>query len=266
MSQQINLYEDRLRPVHELVTGKRTALAFVFILVLVLAGAGGAQFAARQQEQNLAAQRAALKDEQDKLAALSKALAERRLPAALQGELEQARAMLTARRDTLAVLDSGRLGGTAGFAPVFAGFAHLASQELWLTGFTLSHGGSDIEIRGRMLDAARLPPYVQRLSAEPVFQGRRFAALNMQRVEADAAQAAPAPAGTGATSAQPAAAAPRFIDFVLRSERAGETPTAEGGRKPGFSNRELQDVLAGTKRKGKSKLFARFQRPSNHSR
>ena len=35
---------------------------------------------------------------------------------------------------------------------------------------------------------------------------------------------------------------------------------------PGFSNRELQDVLAGTKRKGKSKLFARFQRPSNHSR
>ena len=35
---------------------------------------------------------------------------------------------------------------------------------------------------------------------------------------------------------------------------------------PGFSNREIQEVLAGTKLKGKLKPFARFQRPSNHSR
>ncbi len=35
---------------------------------------------------------------------------------------------------------------------------------------------------------------------------------------------------------------------------------------PGFSNREIHVVLAGTKLKGKLKPFARFQRPSNHSR
>ena len=74
-----------------------------------------------------------------------------------------------------------------------------------------------------MLDAARLPAYVQRLSAEPAFQGRRFAALTLQRQTPEAegtALAAPVPAGANATAAN-APAGPRFIDFVLRSERGG---------------------------------------------
>lgn len=128
------------------------------------------------------------------------------------------------------MLDSGALGSTQGFAPVFVGFSRLASADLWLTGFSVSHGGADIEIRGRMFDAARLPAYVQRLSAEPAFQGRRFAALTLQRqtpeAEATAGSAAvPVPTGTAATV--PVATGPRFVDFVLRSERGG-AETKEG--------------------------------------
>ena len=236
MSQQINLYENRLRPVRTLFTARNLALCFLLVFGVVLAGALLSHSLARQAEQSLAAQRAALKAAQDQLAALSKAQAERRIPAALQGELDQVRAVLGARRDALTVLDSGQLGSTTGFAPLFAGFARLASQDLWLTGFSVSHGGADIEIRGRMFDAARLPPYVQRLSAEPVFQGRRFAALTMLRAESEAnapiavAPAAPAPAGSAAPAAK-APAAPRYIDFVLRSERAAEGAAADGGAK-----------------------------------
>ena len=236
MSQQINLYENRLRPVRTLFTARNLALCFLLVFGVVLAGALLSQSLARQKEQSLAAQRAALKAAQDQLAVLSKAQAERRIPAALQGELDQVRAVLGARREALAVLDSGQLGSTTGFAPLFAGFARLSSQDLWLTGFSVSHGGADIEIRGRMFDAARLPPYVQRLSAEPVFQGRRFAALTMLRAESEAnapvavAPAVPAPAGSAAPAAK-APAAPRYIDFVLRSERAAEGAAADGGVK-----------------------------------
>lgn len=225
MSQQINLYEARLRPVREWATGRRLAIAGAVVFVACVVGALSARFIAGEREQELAQAQALLKTEQEQLAQLTRQLAERKLPPALQGELEQARALLGARREILGVLDSGALGSTHGFAPVFVGFSRLASADLWLTGFSVSHGGADIEIRGRMLDAARLPAYVQRLSAEPAFQGRRFAALTLQRQTPEAegtalAASAPVPAGANATAAS-APAGPRFIDFVLRSERGG---------------------------------------------
>ena len=183
MSQQINLYEARLRPVRALVSARHTSAVFAVVLLAVLGGSVVARYSAQEKTVLLAEQRAALKIEQDKLAALARELAERKLSAAVQAELDQARAVLAARRETLAILDAGLLGGTAGFSPVMQGFSRLTSPDLWLTGFVLSHGGQDIEIRGRLLDASRLPAYVQRLSAEPAFQGRRFATLTMQSVE-----------------------------------------------------------------------------------
>ena len=229
MSQQINLYEARLRPVREWATGRRLVIAGTCALVLCIAGVLAVRGLASEREQALAQAQAALKAEQEQLAQLTSQLAERKLPPALQGELEQARALLGARREVLGVLDSGALGSTQGFAPVFVGFSRLASADLWLTGFSVSHGGADIEIRGRMFDAARLPAYVQRLSAEPAFQGRRFAALTLQRqtpeAEATAGSAA-VPVPTGAATV-PVATGPRFVDFVLRSERGG-AETKEG--------------------------------------
>lgn len=219
MSQQINLYEARLRPVREWATGRRLAVAGACALAVCVAGALTVRVLASEREQALAQAQAALKAEQEQLAQLTRQMAERKLPPALQGELEQARALLGARREVLGVLDSGALGNAHGFAPIFVGFSRLASTDLWLTGFSVSHGGADIEIRGRMFDAARLPAYVQRLSAEPAFQGRRFATLTLQR-QAPELEGAAMPAGT-------ASPGPRFIDFVLRSERGG-TETKEG--------------------------------------
>ena len=82
-----------------------------------------------------------------------------------------------------------------------------------------------------MLDPTRLPDYVQRLNAVPVFQGRRFAALEMRRVspdEASSAQTAQAPVVEAA--GQPAADGDQaqrqrpfvpFVEFLLRSESVG---------------------------------------------
>ena len=50
---------------------------------------------------------------------------------------------------------------------------------------------------------------------------------------------------------------------LLQSPPSGEGPALV---EPGFPNRAIHDELAGLKLKGRSKLFARFQRPSNHSR
>lgn len=132
---------------------------------------------------------------------------------------KKVQALLAARQEVMDVLDSGKAGSSSGFSGFMVGFARQIQADLWLTGFSISAGGEEIEIRGRLLDPAKLPGYVQRLSGEPVFHGRRFAALDMHSVE----PVTPVPEVAGA-AAPPLreAVMPRFVEFVLRSAHGGE--------------------------------------------
>ena len=178
---------------------------------------------------------------QEKMKALTQTMAERKVSPELANEVESAKSMVAAREDVIKVLDSGALGRTAGFSSFMVGFAQQARSDLWLTGFRIAAGGDEIEIHGRMLDPTRLPDYVQRLNAVPVFQGRRFAALEMRRVSPDevsSAQTAQASAveaagqhvadGDQAQQQRPFVA---FVEFLLRSESVGggEAPARAKG-------------------------------------
>lgn len=229
MTQQINLYETRLRPCKELATARNLGIAAAVLLVVMSALTVYVRQDAERKSSELAALQNQLRVEQDRMTALSKSVAERRVAPALVEELAKANAMLSTRKEVMGVLDSGKLGNPVGFSEFMFGFARQAQTNLWLTGFSISMGGDEIEIRGRLLDPAKLPGYVQRLSAEPVFQGRRFATLEMRSVEPELPK--PEPAGVVKTAvpavSQPAAPAlPRFVEFVLRSENAVGTVAA----------------------------------------
>lgn len=232
MSQQINLYEARLRPRHLLLTGQRLAIALVAVLVLT----GGLAFFVRSQADQVGAEvvrgQAEVKALQDKHDALVRQLAERKIPAALQIELDNARAMQGVRKEVVALLDSGKLGHTDGFSKVFYGFSRQATGDLWLSGFTVSLGGQEIEIRGKLLDAAKLPGYVQRLGLDPAFQGRRFAALTMDSVDPVEVKPGVVASVVPVTPVQTATPRlPRHVEFVLRSEHGGEPDKSVEGRK-----------------------------------
>lgn len=225
MSQQINLYEERLRPNREPLTGRRLALAVALVLAVFVAWGGVERRAADAAATRLAGVQAEVAASQQKLAALGKVFAERKVPDALKAQIDGARARLASHQAVMTLLESGQLGNEAGFSALMRGFSHLASNELWLTGFTVASGGQEIEIRGRLLDAGSLPQYVQRLADEPAFKGLRFAALDLQRetdgmVPASASPAAGRAQGGVQTHAE-AASASRILDFVLRSENAG---------------------------------------------
>ena len=215
MSQQINLYETRLRPHYELASGRNLGIATLFLLIAL----GAAGFWMWQEADKKSAEAAVLKSteesQQQKFTELSKLLAERRVSGPLASELGQARATLALRKEVLDYLHSGQLGNTTGFSPVFLGFSRLAQNDLWLTGFTVTNGGSEISLRGRLFDQGKLPPYVQKLGQEPAFQGRRFATLEMLGVvpkddkKKTGVTAAPGPVE---------ASLPPFIEFVLHSE------------------------------------------------
>ena len=227
MSQQINLYEERLRPNRELLTGRRLAVAVGLVTAALVAWGVIERRAADDAVAQLAGVQAEVAASQQKLAALGKVLSERKLPDALRAQIEGARAQLAGRNSVMGRLDAGELGNEAGFSALMRGFSHLASNELWLTGFTVASGGHEIEIRGRLLEAASLPAYVQRLTTEPAFKGLRFAALDLRReatgqVAGNASDVAKAPVD--------AASASRVLDFVLRSENVGEASGAAAAK------------------------------------
>lgn len=236
MSQEINLYEARLRPRHELAMARNLGIAALALLLLMSTLALSAHFDANRKSAAAAVSQKQVAEEQERLTALSKMVAQRQVSPALASELDIAKATLAVRSDVIAMLDSGTLGNTSGFSALMSGFARQAQSDLWLTGFQVTAGGSEIEIRGRLLDPSRLPAYVQRLRSEPVFQGRRFAALEMRGVDPDE-QNTPPP-GTAKVSAtgvppQSVPGVPRFVEFFLRSENvdaADVSPRGEGKR------------------------------------
>ena len=225
MSQQINLYEARLRPSRDPLTGRRLGVVLGLLLVVIVAAGALARVAAERSEAELRGVQAELTASQEKLAVLTKTLSASKVSAGLQAQIDQARVPLAARQAVMTLLDSGQLGNREGFSAILSGFSRQTSDDLWLTGFSVSLGGQEIEIRGRSLDAAVLPSYIQRLAAESAFKGRRFAALDMRRV--DPAQDLPGEVAAPTPAASPAL--PRHVEFVLRS--AGVAETAAGGKK-----------------------------------
>ena len=141
MSQQINLYEERLRPRLELATGRNVGIA---ALVLLVAMAGWSLWERGEADRRSAAAEASLKEvvaAQEKMKALTQTMAERKVSPELANEVESAKSMVAAREDVIKVLDSGALGRTAGFSSFMVGFAQQARSDLWLTGFRIAAGG-----------------------------------------------------------------------------------------------------------------------------
>ena len=234
MSQQINLYEMRLRPRRELASARNLALTVLVVLAVTTGTAFWAGHVARTSGISAATLQKQVAEQQERLVALSRAVAERKASPALMAELDQDKAALAVRGEVLQALASGQHGNTSGFSGFMKGFARQTQADLWLTAFQIERGGDAIEIRGRLLDPTGLPAYVQRLGSEPVFQGRRFSGLDMRDGEVNEGT----PEQAAATSAQGAQATEsarslRLVEFVLRAQPFdGKADAGQGGRRP----------------------------------
>ena len=216
MSQQINLLTSDLRQVRQWVDAKRLAVALLLTVLLLAVLAVWAGGEARSREQRSQEQLAKLKTAKDQLASLSKELSARKPNEKLSADLLAATAQLKGREEVMAYLERGGLGSSAGFAQFLRAFARQTPNGLWLTGFSVREGGRDMEIRGRMLQAALLPDYIRRLNSEAAFHGRSFASLDIRRAEPDRSK----PAGPGGS----AVAAPKYVEFVLTSSAPANAP------------------------------------------
>ena len=240
MSAQINLYHARFLKVHDWLNLNNLAVAAVALFsVLGVVSLIAHRDLSRQQN---AAVATSSELEAVKLA-LDQAnqLASRTANPQLVAEVRHAQATLTRREEIARLLESGAIGNSGGFSVYLLGFAHQVPAGLWLTGFTLGAGGSDMEIRGSTFDEKIVPDYIRRLGSEKIFQGRQFSALSLQRdatadagsinntistTQTAAATVSPAPTFGGEAAQPKRVNAPRRpIHFVLTP-----TPVSQGAK------------------------------------
>lgn len=210
MSQQINLLLPALRPRFDWLALPVVAGVAVFGLVLIsiLAALGMTRMA------SLKAQEAEIKNQllavQQQVQSLGQTLSARQADTSLERQISAVRLGLTQRQEVLAVIAQGDVTKGNAYSGLLQGFSRQTVDGVWLVGFGFAD--KEIEIRGRLMDPALLPTYINRLNDEVAFAGRRFAALDMKGV--DPAEDKRDAASTAAKAKVPA----RYTEFTLRTE------------------------------------------------
>ncbi|MFC4931303.1 PilN domain-containing protein [Massilia sp. GCM10023247] len=220
MSQQINLFNPVFLQQKKMFSARTMALA-LGVLVLGVAALhlyGNARVNALQAQADTGADQ--LKKAEARLAAVTAEFAPRQKNPALENELAEAERQLAALRQVSGVLERGELGNTRGHAETFRALARQHVDGLWLTGVSVGGDGKTgepgaIAVHGRALDPNRVPGYLNRLTREPVLQGKAFASMQIQGA---------APVEGGSPGAKAPAAAPAYVEFSLSSAMEGAKP------------------------------------------
>jgi len=217
MSQQINLILPEFKPHFDWLALPVVVAGALVSLLLVAVLGGAAAWQAGQLAQRDAAVKAQLQALQQQVAQLGLTLSARKGDQQLDAQIEAARQATAERQEVLAAV-SGAATGEAGYSAMLQTFAQHTVDGVWLTAFGFA--GREVEIRGRLSDAALLPVYIAKLNGAAAFAGRRFATLDMKAVTPTLATDV-----TAESKSQPnKRAGPPYTEFALRTERIEPEP------------------------------------------
>ncbi|UVW26936.1 PilN domain-containing protein [Massilia sp. H6] len=180
--QQVNLFNPAFQPQK-----KRLSAPMMGIALLVLAcGIAGLSVLLRAQTARMQAEAdagaAELARKQARLTSVNAQFSPRSKSAEIDMQIREAETALAAMRRISDVLERGELGDTGGYSRYFQAFARQSVAGLWLTGVSIA--GRDIGLEGRTTDPALVPGYINRLTREPLLQGKSFTSLQIGQAEA----------------------------------------------------------------------------------
>lgn len=209
MTQQINLYDPRLRRRRDLLSLTNVALGAVALLVCIIGIGAITRVSAARSESEARTLEPQAKGLQEQLTTLAKLASARKPDPLLEQELASTQGQLAARNEMLALLQKGLGPQATAFSEYLRGFARQTPPGLWLVGFSVDGDGSGMKIEGRTTDPALVPAYIRRLNGEKAFQGRAFASLQLG-----------VPAPPPGSNVQ-APVVPRYHEFTLEPAAGG---------------------------------------------
>ncbi len=181
--QNINLYQAERRrsagPQRVHILG-----GLCLLLALCLAHGVWQFWLASQAEQRLTQVESAAQEQEAQLEAMKAVFVESQLDTSLPGELAANEAGNRQLQHLLSYLRVLADRQNTGFvAPLAALAEHHPQGRLWLNGIHLAEGGTQLRLQGRSQGQELLPHYLDALGRSPVFEGREFARLDVQRGE-----------------------------------------------------------------------------------
>lgn len=216
MSQQINLYSPIFLKQKKYFSSATMLEALALVLAGALAFYGYAWYQVSALVKQAAETEKRLKLEQARLAKLTEEISRRHRDQQLEAEVANLEALVKTRQELVGVLQTGAIGNTQGYSEYMRAFARQSLNGLWLTGFSITGAGDEMELRGRVLTPELVPAYIRRLNREPLLQGKQFVTLQMSLPKEDPAK-----------SKQEL----RYLEFSLESsgtEKAGSQSKAQG--------------------------------------
>lgn len=201
MSQQINLFNPVFLKQKKIFSCRAMARALGVLLFGSLALVAYGKHHVNALEKDATAVNAQLVQKQARQAMVNAEFAPRAPSKELEAQIGEAQGQLRSLQLVSGVLERGELGNTTGYSEYYKALARQNMNGLWLTGVSVA--GTDIGIRGRALEGSMVPTYINRLTREPVMQGKSFSSLEIAQGEMKEEG--------GRTSAAP------FVEFRLES-------------------------------------------------
>lgn len=183
MIQSVNLYTEDMRPRHNVLTLNQISGAALLALVLVTLAvfyAGWQADEAATARQSAEARVAVL---QADVTAAGERLQRRVEDPGLRLELEQLHAALQNHDDLVKRVERLAAYSTEGFSPLMLGLSRQAVDGVWLTALEVDRESGNLALDGLTRDGSLVPFYLEQLSREEAFAGRRFRYFRLDRPE-----------------------------------------------------------------------------------
>lgn len=219
IEQQVNLYQKQFHPVKE-VMGVRDCLLLFGACICIFAIFSSMQYsklASVEKELEATAQQHEMM--MARLAKIADVTNTKRKTAVPEEDIVKVEKDLQSRRELLANLNSSRYGNTTGFSRYLQALARQHVEGSWITGLAVINGGNDISVAGSVLQPKLAPIYLQRLSKENIFSGKRFNVLELSRVESE----------TSDDNTSNHSNEEGYIDFIIRTNKDDVMAVGEVG-------------------------------------
>ncbi len=181
VNQQINLFQPIFRKERKLLSFRVLIQACAAVLVVLTLMYGWSVQQTQQMETDLVQLKKQQTQFSTQLAEVSVRLSGMKTDTAPQLALASLEQEFAARQKVVSALKRVKNSYTRGVSNYLESFSRQAPRGVWLTGFTVQAGGEGLVIRGRSLQAALVPTFLQQLSSENTLNGTEFGLLQIQR-------------------------------------------------------------------------------------